>query len=145
MRLCSLLLLALLITPVLRAQSSDEERVRAAVLDYVEAIYQIEPDRISESVHLEMAKRGFWRQSPDDAYSESTMTYDQLVRIAETWNRNGRVDPETAVKDVIIYEILDKTASVKLIADWGIDYMHLAKYDDTWKIVNVLWQSHPEE
>lgn len=145
MRLCSLLLLALLITPALCAQSSDEERVRAAVLDYVEAIYQIEPERISESVHLEMAKRGFWRQSPDDAYGESTMTYDQLVRIAETWNRNGRVDPETAVKDVIIYEILDKTASVKLIADWGIDYMHLAKYDDTWKIVNVLWQSHPEE
>ncbi len=40
---------------------------------------------------------------------------------------------------------IDQTASVKLIAEWGIDYMHLAKYDGRWKIVNVLWQSHPEE
>ncbi len=40
---------------------------------------------------------------------------------------------------------IDQTASVKLIAEWGIDYMHLAKYEGQWKIVNVLWQSHPPE
>jgi hypothetical protein len=27
---------------------------------------------------------------------------------------------------------------------WGIDYMHLAKYDGKWKIVNILWQEPPQ-
>jgi hypothetical protein len=26
--------------------------------------------------------------------------------------------------------------------DW-IDYLHLAKYDGRWKIVNVLWEMKP--
>jgi hypothetical protein len=30
-------------------------------------------------------------------------------------------------------------ASVRTDADWGVDYMHLAKIDGEWKIVNVLW------
>jgi hypothetical protein len=26
---------------------------------------------------------------------------------------------------------------------WGIDYMHLAKYDGRWQIINIVWQAHP--
>jgi hypothetical protein len=26
---------------------------------------------------------------------------------------------------------------------WGIDSLHLAKYDGRWKIINILWQAHP--
>jgi hypothetical protein len=31
------------------------------------------------------------------------------------------------------------------VASWGIDYMHLAKYNDRWLIVNVIYQGHPGE
>jgi len=137
------LLFIFLLAPSAIAQTSDEDAVRQAVLDYVEAIYNMEPDRIHKSVHTEMAKRGFWKSDPNAEYGESPMTFEQLLGVAERWNSSGRVDPETAVKDVIIYEVLDQTASIKLVAQWGIDYMHLAKYDDKWMIVNVLWQSHP--
>ena len=34
----------------------------------------------------------------------------------------------------------DRTASVKLIADDWIDYMHVLKLNGTWQLVNVLWQ-----
>ena len=30
-------------------------------------------------------------------------------------------------------------ASVRTDAYWGVDYMHLAKIDGEWKVVNVLW------
>jgi hypothetical protein len=30
-------------------------------------------------------------------------------------------------------------ASLRTDAYWGVDYMHLAKIDGEWKIVNVLW------
>jgi hypothetical protein len=53
------------------------------------------------------------------------------------------VDPERAPKEIRILDLLDQTASAKLIAHWGVDYFHLAKYDGRWMIVNVLWQTPP--
>ena len=42
-----------------------------------------------------------------------------------------------------VLDVLDVTASAKLTAKWGVDSMHLAKYGEQWKIVQVLWQSPP--
>jgi hypothetical protein len=51
--------------------------------------------------------------------------------------------PADAPKGIDIYEVLDQTASVKLTASWGIDYMLLAKFDGRWMITHVLWQTPP--
>ena len=136
----------LLVAASLRSYQNEADRdaVRAAVLDYVEGIYEVNPDRIERSVHPELAKRGFY-PNREGNYQEAPMNYEQLHALAGRWNKDGKVDPETAPKEVIIYEVLNKTASVKLVADWGIDYMHLAKYEGKWMIVNVLWQTHPPE
>ncbi len=72
------------------------------------------------------------------------MTFAELVETAKNYNRAGRL-PKDASKDIVIYDVLDQTASVKLTAFWGIDYMHLAKIDGKWMIVNVMWQSHPRK
>lgn len=39
--------------------------------------------------------------------------------------------------------MLDRTASVKLSALWGVDYMQICKFDDAWQIRHILWQSYP--
>ncbi|MFL5627186.1 MAG: hypothetical protein ACJ788_16520 [Ktedonobacteraceae bacterium] len=56
----------------------------------------------------------------------------------------AQTDQEAVKHAVLDYEVLDHTASVKLIAAWGIDYMHLAKYNGKWMILHVLWQTHPQ-
>ncbi len=66
------------------------------------------------------------------------------LEIAKNFNKDGKLS-KNAPKDVVIYEVMDQTASVKLVADWGIDYMHLAKFDGKWMIINVLWQSYPKK
>ena len=121
-------------------QNADRKAVERAVLDYVEAIYEVKPELVDRGVHREMAKRGFSR-GQDGTYRESTMNFAQLRALAERWNSQGRVDPKTARKEVVVLDLLDQTASIKLVASWGVDYMHLAKYDGEWKIVNVLWQT----
>ena len=143
--LAGLALAALILIPTFAFRpSAEEEAVRQAVLDYVEGIYDVAPDRIAHSVHPDMHKIGFFRPSPDAAYRFMPMNYEQLHQLAGRWNVDNRrnITDET-VKDVVVYDVLDKTATAKLTAQWGIDYFHLAKYDGTWQIVNVLWQSHP--
>lgn len=124
------------------APAAEVEAVRRAALDYVEAIYEADPTRIERSVHPTLAKRGYY-VNRDGAWQESPMTYDQLLQTARTWNANGKTLREGAPKQVTVLEVLDKTATAKIVAQWGIDYMHLAKYEDGWKIVNIVWQSHP--
>lgn len=128
------------------AQQSDAEReaVRAAVLDYVEGVYNVDASRIERSVHPDLAKRGFFVKKGEAAYSPHVMSFAQLVDLAKNYNKDGHVGKD-APKDIVIYDISDQTASIKLTAVWGIDYMHLAKYDGRWKIINVLWQTPPKK
>jgi Putative lumazine-binding len=44
----------------------------------------------------------------------------------------------TAVTDVF-----GGAATVTLVAADGIDYLHMAKWNGEWKIVNVLWEWKP--
>ena len=136
--------LAMAAMNVVAIANDEEDAVRSAVLDYVEGVYEVDASRIERSVHPELRKLGFYQRDSDSPYQMAPMTFEQLVNLAANYNKDGRV-PADAPKEVIVYEVLDQTASVKLVASWGIDYMHLARYDGKWKIINVLWQTHPKE
>lgn len=124
-------------------RAADRDAVHQAALDYVMALYDADPSRVDRSVHPELTKYGYWHNGTE--YRGRAMTFDQLRELATTWNADEqRLDPDTAAKDIIVFDVLDKTASAKIVADWGIDYMHLAKVDGTWKIRNILWQSVQE-
>ncbi|MEO1437435.1 MAG: nuclear transport factor 2 family protein [Bacteroidota bacterium] len=124
--------------------SEDEIAIKAAILDYVEGIYEMDTTRIYRSVHQELDKRGYYFLTDRDQYSTKLeMSFQELVNLTKDWNKNGQAGPDAA-KKIDIYTIHDKTASAKLTAHWGIDFMHLAKIDDQWMIMNVLWQTPPQ-
>lgn len=139
-----LLAVPLLFAPARSAQQKETEQqaVHQAVLDYVEGVYNVDPTRIERSVHPELTKLGFYRPNEKAAYSAGRMSYEKLLEVAKTWNKEGKL-PATAPKKITIFDVQDQTASAKLVAQWGTDYFHLAKYDGKWKIINVLWQSPP--
>jgi len=144
------LLLSLVLPSALAAtgaypQEDDRKAVEAAVRDYVEGIYTVAPERIERSVHPSLTKRGIHR--PDDAeeYSEvMTMTYDQLVELAGKWNVDDRQGSDLTY-EIEVDQLLDRTASAFLSADWGVAHMQLLKIDGEWKILQILWQRHPPE
>jgi hypothetical protein len=126
----------------LSQSADDRERVRLAVVDYVEGVYQVEPARIERSVHPDLTKHGFWREKGKDGYATGKMSFARLVEVAKTWNQGGKLAKD-APKEITIFDVQDQTASAKLVAAWGTDYFHLAKYDGKWMIINILWQSPP--
>lgn len=67
-----------------------------------------------------------------------------LYRISSRYNANGKTNPETAPKKIEILDLLDQIAVVKLSAEWGIDYLNLARQDGRWQVIHVLWQTYPE-
>lgn len=119
--------------------------VENAIKDYVEGLYQADSTRIEKSVDSTMRKIGYWYHPKKKQYVDNLpMTYDQLVRLAANWNKDGKRANDASPKVIEIYDINSKSASAKLTAEWGIDYFHLSKVNDQWKIMNVLWQSMPK-
>jgi hypothetical protein len=70
-------------------------------------------------------------------YPAGFMDYAHSIRLGR--NRT----PANAPKDITVFDVQDQTASAKLTAWWGTDYLLLAKENGRWMITHVLWQSPP--
>ena len=127
--------------PTAAQQPDAREAVKQAVLDYVEALYEADSSRIERSVHRDLFKLGFERDK-DGTYKPYRMTYQELYDLAGRWNKSGRI-PKNSKKEIVVFDVADQTASAKLTARWGIDYLHLAKFDGKWMITDILYQTPP--
>ncbi|MEO9870800.1 nuclear transport factor 2 family protein [Ekhidna sp.] len=133
-------------TSYINAQTSqDSLDIKQVALDYIESQHNVKPEQFERAAHPRMVKRTFWtNKKAKKEYLRETFK-DGMVLLAATYNENGDKFPENPKKDVIILDVYDKVASVKLIADDWIDYMHIVKLNGKWQIVNVLWQFNDSE
>lgn len=120
----------------------DSLMVKQVALDYIESQHKVQPEQFERAAHPRMVKRTFWtNKQTKKEYLRETFT-DAMVLLAASYNVDGDKFPDKPKKEVIILDMYDKTASVKLVADDWIDYMHIVKLNGEWKLVNVLWQFH---
>lgn len=133
--------MALLLAPIsVFAQTDDRAAVQLAALDYVNGVYDSKPELIERSVARDLTKHGFMRQK-DGTYRRGRMTYEELLTVAREWNADRKRD--LSIKEVTVGEVFDQTATATVRANWGIDFMQLAKINGRWQILNIVWQTHP--
>ncbi len=135
-----LLLVLLAVPTALHAQTAaDSSSIRATALDYVEGWYEGNPERMGRALHPELVKRIVASDTATKRSVIENMGASALVNgTRHGWGKQTPKDRQQ--KDVTILDIFGNAASVKAVmADW-IDYLHLAKVDGRWVIVNVLWE-----
>ncbi len=119
-----------------------EEAIRRAALDYIEGWYEGDVERMSRAVHPELAKRIVMTENGVSRVEQ--MGASKLV--ANVRSGGGRKTPkESRQKDVSILDRYESAASVKIVASEWVDYLHLARVDGRWVIVNVLWERKPRK
>ena len=133
-----MVLLALLLVTQTAADSSG---IRQAALDYIEGYYEGNAERMARAVHPELAKR-IVRVNEQGRYMLGQMS---AMTLLEGTRAGGGKDTPVAErrKDVTIFDIYQNAASAKIYASGWVDYLHLAKWNGRWVIVNVLWELHP--
>jgi hypothetical protein len=114
--------------------------IKQATLDYIESQHKPNPSQMERALHPRMVKRTFWKDKATGKDYVRETTTESMILLAESYNINGDQFPASPKKEVRILDISERTASVKLIANDWIDYMHLVKLNGAWKIINVLWQ-----
>jgi hypothetical protein len=131
-------------SPPASGAGGDREAVRRAVLDYVEGFYEGDSAQLARSVRPDIYKYGFWRPRDSTSYAGEQMKYPEFFAYARNVKQKNRQAPPTAPKVVDVFEVQNQTASAKVTAFWGTDYLLLGKYDGKWMISSVLWQSPPK-
>ncbi|MDB4892638.1 MAG: hypothetical protein JWL61_4493 [Gemmatimonadetes bacterium] len=121
--------------------TTDRDGVRRAALDYVEGFYEGDTAKLVRSIRSDVHKYGFDWMAKDKRYTGEQMTWDEILGYARRFKEKGRTTSATAPRKVELLDVLDQTASAKVTAWWGTDYLLLAKYDGRWMITHVLWQS----
>ena len=126
-----------------QAQTPDQAAaIKQTALDYVEGWYEGNAERMEKALHPELAKR-IVRNSPEGRSRLDQMGAMTLVQF--TKGGGGKETPkDKQQKDVIILDVFENTASVKAVMAGWIDYMHMAKFNGRWVIVNVLWELKPQ-
>jgi len=118
--------------------------IRQAALDYIEGYYEGDAERMEKAVHPELAKRIVWTDAKSGRSRLDQM--GALTLVQGTRAGGGKNTPkEKRQMDVSILDIFENAASVKIVATDWVDYLHLAKFNGRWVIVNVLWEIKPDK
>lgn len=127
------------------SSNQDKQKIDRAVRDYIESQHHVDPSMMKRGIDPQLAKRTYWRSKQGEEFVMHS-SYKDMLELAATYNQSGDKFPTSPKVEIKIYDIDQRVASVKLIADDWIDYMHLYKNDqEQWKIINVLWQFNQAE
>jgi hypothetical protein len=140
----SALVVLLFAGPAFAEEKADPRAgIQEACLDYIEGWYEGDAARMERALHPDLAKR-IVRAGPNGKSSLQQMSAMGLVQGVRAGY--GKQTPkEKQQKDVTVLDVFENAASAKIVASDWIDYLHLARWNGEWKIVNVLWELKPHE
>jgi Putative lumazine-binding len=120
---------------------ADRDAIKATALDYIEGWYEGNAERMERALSPDLAKRIVRTNDKGQSMLQqmSAMTLVQYTR----QGGGSKTPKEKQQKDVTILDVFQNAASVKVVASDWIDYLHVAKYNGRWVIVNVLWEMKP--
>jgi hypothetical protein len=113
---------------------SDYLGVKEAPYYYITSWYAGDSIQMKQALHPKLVKRRVVTTS-----DVRNVTYDWMINAVKSGK--WKIDNiKQAQKDIQILDQTDTIASVKVISNEYIDYLHMAKVNNQWKIVNALWE-----
>jgi hypothetical protein len=125
------------------AGADERQRIEQAARDYIEGWYAGDAERMERALHPDLVKRRV-RALRSGQEVLSTISTDFMVRATADGGGKPSVR-EGQVNDVIVLDVSRASASVKTVSPEFVDYIHMAKVNGEWKIVNVLWEPVPRQ
>jgi len=108
--------------------------------DYVEGWFTADEECMRRCLHPDLVKRTIMR-NPQQGTWELRRPADAEMMVSFTQEGGGSDAPETEKTfEITILDVFRHIATVKILSHPYMDYLHLARFNDRWLIVNVLWE-----
>jgi len=108
--------------------------------DFIEAWYSADSERIRGSLHGDLVKRSVYRDQTDERIRlRRSADADMMVG----WTKEGGgsdLPEEDKTYEIEVFDHFRHIATAKVVSHKYIDYLHLAKIEGSWVIVNDLWE-----
>ncbi len=125
-------------------RQSDREAIIQVAHDYIDGFYEGNTERMQRALHPDLAKRDIVGDRETGMQRVRNMTAQQLIEVTGSGSGKQIAERDGRQCDVTILDIFHDVATVKVVAITWIDYLHVARVDGEWKIINVLWALKPE-
>ncbi|MGH6780506.1 MAG: nuclear transport factor 2 family protein [Sphingomonadaceae bacterium] len=111
--------------------------IEAAAYDYIDGQLEGDVDRVTRSLHPDLAKRAIKASNVLETFPLRRMTTDELIGLTRRdvlktpkgeWNRSVR-----------ILDVAGNIATVRVEAPWFVDHLQLGNFDGRWMIVNAVY------
>ncbi len=117
---------------------NDSIQIKQAALDYIEGWYYKDASRIDKAVHFEYVKRSIHTLDGKDYLGTINKSRMDVITL---YHRDREYKLNT---EVFILDALPTIASVKIVFNECIEYLHIAKLNNKWQLVNNLFASNPK-
>ena len=118
------------------ARDTEEDSIRSVATAYLESWLDGDGERMRAALHPDLAKRGLDYATGGGPSGVHHLNAEYMADSAAKGPR-----PQFSRRcEVTVLDIGDNIASVRVLSDPFIDYLHLAKLDGRWSIVNVLYE-----
>ncbi len=121
----------------IQAKDPEVEAIYATVEDYYGGWYGANAERISRSLHPNLAKRAIKRDDSGKEYLRN-LTKELMVNATQRGGGND-VSADRRHWDITILDHYEEIALAKVVCPEYVEYIQLARQDRQWLIVNVLW------
>ena len=135
----ALLLLGFIwLTPAGAQTAADSTAIHDTVLDYVDGWWAGDVERMERSLHPDLVKRIVVAHEGTGRSLLNSITKSAMVEYTRAGG--GSAEPEQKGEvEVQLVALESNIANVIATSSRFLDYLHLAKWDGRWVIVNVLW------
>jgi hypothetical protein len=127
-----------------RASEADLAAIKQTALDYIDGWYEGNAERMERALHPELAKR-IVITDPKSGRSRLDQMGAMTLTLGTRSRASNPTPKEKRQSDVTVLDVFENAASVKVVATDWIDYLHVAKFNGRWVIVNVLWELKPQQ
>jgi hypothetical protein len=123
-----------------QSRDADIKAIHEAVEDYYSGWYTANPERMKRCLHPDLAKRTI---RLDEAGKEYLLNLSKKVMVDATTKGGGSGSPaEKQTWTISLLDCYEEIANVKVASGEYREYIHLARQDSQWLIVNALYASN---
>jgi hypothetical protein len=127
------------------ATPKDIQAITEIARDYIEGWFTADAERMSRAVLPELVKRSIWHDLKADRWKVGpTLTAEAMVRYTQDGGGSKLSDIEKSY-EIVVLDVFRHIAAVKVSSYPFMDYLHLAKIDGRWQIVNCLFEMRQGE
>jgi ketosteroid isomerase-like protein len=115
-------------------RTATEDAIKTVIHDYYEAWWTADPTRMASALHPDLAKRSLMPDGRSGDQDTATSMVDWTAR------GSGRKHAGDQFVELVVHDLDETMAAVKVRTNVYIEYLHLVRLPEGWKILNVLWR-----